>query len=83
MPGLINVVYPCSEGLNIRLVYQLENMLCAGISEWQQMKFVTFTCMPDGPEGIARFVCRLLVDLFDSSDCSLNVEFQELRSLAF
>jgi hypothetical protein len=77
-PNSINVAYPSNEAPEVRLVTFLGRSLCTGISDWEPLKFVTFTYARDRPQVVARFVDSLLADLFKLRDYSVNAEIQEL-----
>jgi hypothetical protein len=77
-PRSINVAYPSNEAPEVRLAAHLASLPCVGISDWEPMRFATFTYMPDRPQVIARFVDCLLADLFRLGDYSVNANLQEL-----
>ena len=77
--GVINIAYPSEEDPEHRLVEFLADPLCAGVSEWEPLKCVTLLYnVPDRPQIVARFVDRLLADLFKLGDYSVDASLEDL-----
>ena len=74
----INVAYPSTEDPARRLSSLVSSHPCAGVAEWESMKFSTFSYTPDRPQVIAKFIDSLLRELFGLRDYSVNVSIFEL-----
>ena len=74
----INVAYPSAEDPARRLSSLVGAHPCAGVAEWEPMKFTTFNYTPDRPQVIAKFIDGLLRELFGLGDYSVNIRIFEL-----
>jgi len=74
----VNIAYPSSEDPANRLSALVGAHPCSGISEWEPMKFATFSFTRDRPQVIARFVDGLLRELFRLDDYSVDTSVFDL-----
>lgn len=74
----INIAYPSAEEPARRLASLVGAHPCAGVAEWESMKFTTLSYTADRPQVIAKFIDGLLRELFGLEDYSVNTSIFEL-----